>query len=120
MAQREVYTGAGQIVRGSMHGTPIVNVRGPQAGEHPHAVLTVNLIGAGRRALRCESRGDGFCVRIFVSANRHCQINVVTATLGDVSAPKASGRCHDVPRHERARAQKSLMAGAKPMSSNGE
>ena len=50
----------------------------------------------------------------------HCQVNVVTATLGVVSAPKTSGRCHGVPRHERARAQKSLMAGAKPMSSNGE
>ena len=42
----------------------------------------------------------------------HCQVNVVTATLGVVSAPKTSGRCHGVPRHERARAQKSLMAGA--------
>jgi LmbE family N-acetylglucosaminyl deacetylase len=49
----------------------------------------------------------------------HCQVNVA-ATLGVASAPKASGRCHGVPRHERARAQKSLMAGAKPMSSNGE
>ena len=51
---------------------------------------------------------------------RHCQVNVVTATLGVVSAPKASGRCHGVPRHERARAQKSLMAGTELMSSNGE
>ena len=42
------------------------------------------------------------------------------ATLGVISTPKSSGRCHVVPRHARARAQKSLMAGAKPMSSNGE
>jgi hypothetical protein len=40
--------------------------------------------------------------------------------LGDVAAFDASGRRRGVPRHERARAQKSLMAGAKPMSSNGE
>jgi hypothetical protein len=53
-------------------------------------------------------------------ALRHCQVNVVTATLGVVSVPKASSRCHGVPRHERARAQKSLMAGAKAIPSNGE
>jgi hypothetical protein len=40
--------------------------------------------------------------------------------LGVVAALNASGRCHGVPRNERARAQKALMAGAKPMSSNGE
>jgi hypothetical protein len=32
----------------------------------------------------------------------------------------ASGRCRSVPRNERARAQKSLMAGTELMSSNGE
>jgi hypothetical protein len=40
--------------------------------------------------------------------------------LGIISTPKSSARCYGVPRNERARAQKSLMAGAKPMSSNGE
>ena len=37
-----------------------------------------------------------------------------------MSTRKSLGRCHGVPQDERARAQKSLMAGAKPMSSNGE
>jgi hypothetical protein len=34
--------------------------------------------------------------------------------------PNTSGRCRGVPRNERAGAQKSLMAGAELMSSNGE
>jgi hypothetical protein len=42
------------------------------------------------------------------------------ATWGVIATPNASGRCRGVPRNERARSQKSLMAGAKPMSSNGE
>ena len=42
------------------------------------------------------------------------------ATLGIISTPNVSGRCRGVPRHERTRAQKSLMAGAEPMASNGE
>jgi hypothetical protein len=40
--------------------------------------------------------------------------------LGIISTPKSSGRCHGVPRNERAQPQKALTAGAKPMSSNGE
>ncbi len=48
------------------------------------------------------------------------KLTSTTAMLGIISTPKSSGRCHGVPRNERARAQKSLMAGAKPMSSNGE
>jgi hypothetical protein len=40
--------------------------------------------------------------------------------LDVVAASNGSGRCHGVPRRERARAQKALMAGAKSMSSNGE
>jgi CheY-like chemotaxis protein len=53
-------------------------------------------------------------------ANGTVKLTSTTATLGIISTPKSSGRCHGVPRNERARAQKSLMAGAKPMSSNGE
>jgi hypothetical protein len=34
--------------------------------------------------------------------------------------PNTSSRCRGVPRDERARAQKSLMAGAEMMSSNGK
>jgi len=41
-------------------------------------------------------------------------------TSGIVAVPSVSGCCHGVPRHERAGALKSLMAGAKPMSANGE
>jgi len=40
--------------------------------------------------------------------------------LGVVAVPNVSGCCHGVPCHERAGAQKSLMAGAKPMSTNRE
>ena len=39
---------------------------------------------------------------------------------GVVAAPKRSGRRYGAPRGERARTQKSLMAGPKPMSPNGE
>jgi hypothetical protein len=40
--------------------------------------------------------------------------------LGNYLDAKSSRRCHGVPRTERTRAQKSLMAGAEPMASNGE
>src|SRR6266850_3851768 len=41
-------------------------------------------------------------------------------TLGVVATPNRSGRRYSAPRGERARTQKSLMAGPKPMSPNGE
>jgi hypothetical protein len=40
--------------------------------------------------------------------------------LGVVATPNRSGRRYSAPRGERARTQKSLMAGPKPMSPNGE
>ena len=49
-----------------------------------------------------------------------CQVNVDRGHLGVITMPNASGRCHGVPRNERARAQKSLMAGTELMSSNRE
>jgi hypothetical protein len=54
------------------------------------------------------------------SLPRHCQVNVDRGPVGRYREPHASGRCRGVPRNERARAQKSLMAGTELMSSNGE
>ena len=48
------------------------------------------------------------------------KLTSTTATCGVFAMPNASGRCHGVPGNERARAQESMIAGAKPMSSNIE
>ena len=48
------------------------------------------------------------------------KLTSTAATWGVIATPNALGRCRGAPRNERTRAQKSLMAGAKPMSSNGE
>ena len=50
--------------------------------------------------------------------NRKCQR--AQGTAQGTAALNTSGRCYGVPFNERARALTSLMAGAKPMSSNGE
>jgi hypothetical protein len=48
------------------------------------------------------------------------KLTSTAATWGAIATPNASSRCRGVPRNERARAQKSLMAGTELMSSNGE
>jgi len=59
--------------------------------------------------------------RFFVRALiQRCQRRTTVHVGRVVAALSASGRCHGVPRNERARSQKALVAGAKPMSSNGE
>src|SRR5215510_11167879 len=59
----------------------------------------------------------------FLPSSHHLgtvKLTSTTATCGVIATPNASGRCRNVPRNERARAQKSLMAGTELMSSNGE
>ena len=48
------------------------------------------------------------------------KLTSITVMCGAFAMPNTSSRCRGVPRDERARAQKSLIAGAELMSSNGE
>jgi hypothetical protein len=48
------------------------------------------------------------------------KLTSTAATWGVIATPNASGRCRGVPRNERARTQKSLMASTELMSSNRE
>jgi hypothetical protein len=48
------------------------------------------------------------------------KLRLIMDALGVAAKPNASGRCRGVPRDERTREQKSLMAGAEAMASNCE
>jgi len=65
----------------------------------------------------------GVCIRHLHAARARSgtvKSTPATATLAVFADADASGRCHGIPRNERACTKKSLMAGTKPMSSNGE